>query len=196
MYTLLVTGDVPGASTYFNPLLQQTIVPCTSGARPSSPPTGMHIFETDTTRLMKWTGAAWEAVASSRQSFTPTLTASTTNPTMGSGTVRNGWYAYASGPSVIYSFHIAFGTSPAAGSGNYSISLPVACANAYAGGNEAIGTVVLADASSGLFKVGVTLATAGSTLGMIVDGSVIVASGAPWTWAASDYLSGTITYPI
>jgi hypothetical protein len=24
MYTLLVTGDVPGASTYFNPLLQQS----------------------------------------------------------------------------------------------------------------------------------------------------------------------------
>lgn len=48
MYTLLVTGDVPGASSYFNPLLQQSIVPCTSGTRPSSPPDGMTIYETDT----------------------------------------------------------------------------------------------------------------------------------------------------
>ena len=47
MYTLLVTGDVPGASTYFNPLLQQTIIPCTSGTRPSSPNDGMMTYETD-----------------------------------------------------------------------------------------------------------------------------------------------------
>lgn len=47
MYTLLVTGDVPGAATYFNPLLQQTIIPCTSGTRPSSPNDGMMTYETD-----------------------------------------------------------------------------------------------------------------------------------------------------
>lgn len=59
MYTLLVTGDVPGASTYFNPLLQQTIIPCTSGTRPSSPVTPMTIFETDTLCYRRWNGSAW-----------------------------------------------------------------------------------------------------------------------------------------
>jgi len=47
MYTQLVTGDVPGASTYFNPLLAQTIIPCTTGTRPSSPNDGMMTYETD-----------------------------------------------------------------------------------------------------------------------------------------------------
>ena len=47
MNTDLVTGDVPGASTYFNPLKNQTIIPCTSGTRPSSPNDGMMTYETD-----------------------------------------------------------------------------------------------------------------------------------------------------
>lgn len=59
MYTLLVTGDVPGASTYFNPLLQQTVIPCTSGTRPSSPHEGMTIYETDTDSYLGWVGASW-----------------------------------------------------------------------------------------------------------------------------------------
>lgn len=62
MYTLLVTGDVPGASTYFNPLLNQTTVPCTSGTRPSSPGDGMKIYETDTKYFRSWdaTNTAWQ----------------------------------------------------------------------------------------------------------------------------------------
>jgi hypothetical protein len=59
MYTLLVTGDVPGASTYFNPLLQQTIIPCTSGTRPSSPNEGMFVYETDTDKMSFYNGTAW-----------------------------------------------------------------------------------------------------------------------------------------
>jgi hypothetical protein len=58
MYTLLVTGDVPGASTYFNPLLQQSIVPCTSGTRPTGV-TNMVIFETDTLCYRRYNGSSW-----------------------------------------------------------------------------------------------------------------------------------------
>src|SRR4051812_46722484 len=58
MYTLLVTGDVPGASTYFNPLLQQTIIPCTSGTRPTGV-TNMNIFETDTLCYRRYNGSSW-----------------------------------------------------------------------------------------------------------------------------------------
>lgn len=59
MYTLLSTGDVPGAATYFNPLVQQTIIPCTSGTRPTPSHDGMTIYETDTDLHATWNGSAW-----------------------------------------------------------------------------------------------------------------------------------------
>lgn len=59
MYTLLVTGDVPGASTYFNPLVQQSIIPCTSGTRPTPSHDGMTIYETDTDLHATWNGSTW-----------------------------------------------------------------------------------------------------------------------------------------
>lgn len=197
MYTLLITGDVPGAASYFNPLLQQTIIPCTSGTRPSSPAEGWHVYETDTNRLAKYTGSAWEYVAGSRESFTPTLSASTP-PTMGTGNARNGWFAYGPGPTITYTWHILFGSSGvAAGSGNYTISLPVSPAAPYGTGNTAVGTILLADSSSGGFRVGTPfISSGGTTLGAIVENSVIVGSANPWTWAAGDYLSGCISYPV
>jgi len=200
MYTLLVTGDVPGASTYFNPLLQQTIVPCTSGTRPSSPPNGMHIYETDTKNLAKNNAGAWEYVASSRTSTVPTLGATTTPPTMGTGATRNGWMTINPGPSVTFTWFIRFGTSGvAAGTGNYTVSLPVN-ANAAFGSNgaPAFGSALLADNSSGAFKVTTCFIDQSdlTTVRFIAEGGVIVTNAAPWTWAAQDYIAGSITYPI
>lgn len=74
MYSLLVTGDVPGAATYFNPLLQQTVIPCTSGTRPSSPPEGMVIYQTDTDTLhicKNATGPVWKRYASDAETHQP-----------------------------------------------------------------------------------------------------------------------------
>lgn len=59
MYTLLSTGDVPGAATYFNPLVQQTVIPSTSGTRPTPSHDGMTIYETDTDLHATWNGSAW-----------------------------------------------------------------------------------------------------------------------------------------
>jgi hypothetical protein len=198
MYTLLVTGDVPGASTYFNPLLQQTIVPCTSGTRPSSPPTGMHIYETDTGKLQKWNGSSWRPVASGRTSVTPTLTASTTNPVLGTGSTAQGWYSYLS-EAIVYSFFIRFGTSGTSfGSGNYQVSLPVTSATPFGSSiHPAVGTVQLGDNSSGAVSAGDCFVdpASGNFVGLI-GSSGTVSPTAPWTWANSDYLSGTIIYPV
>lgn len=198
MYTLLVTGDVPGAAAYFNPLVQQTIIPCTSGTRPTPSHEGMTIYETDTNQYMKWTGSDWVVFSSSRLSYTPTLTSTGTPPTLGTGSVRAGWYSYMPGPSVCYSFFIQFGTSgTAVGSGNYQVTLPVNCSTVFAAGHPAVGATQLADSSTGGFKIGTCFPAAGlSTLGLIVESSQIVGSAAPWAWAASDYVSGSITYPI
>jgi hypothetical protein len=200
MYTLLVTGDVPGAATYFNPLLQQTIVPCTSGTRPSSPPNGMHVYETDTTRLMKWNSglSAWEAVAGSRQSFTPTLTASGTSPTIGTGAVRSGWYTYLPGGSVQYTFFIRAGTSYSGGTGNYAINLPVASALPFGSTvHSSVGPLLMADSSASVFRVGSCFVDSSTgTLGLVAESSTIVTNSAPWVWAVGDYISGSIIYPV
>jgi len=199
MYTLLVTGDVPGASTYFNPLLQQTIVPCTSGTRPSSPPAGMHIYETDTHKLQKFDFGAWKPVTSSRSStITPTLTSTGTSPTLGSGSTATGFYTFFP-DSIAYTFFFKFGTSGvAAGTGNYQVSVPVTGAAPFGSSlHPAVGTIQLADSSSGAFSTGSCYldASAGSFLGMVTN-SGIVGAAVPWTWQASDYISGSIVYPV
>lgn len=59
------------------------------------------------------------------QAWTPALTASTTNPTLGSGSSAVGRYVQ-NGTTVIGWAHIAFGSSGTnAGSGTYRVSLPV-----------------------------------------------------------------------
>lgn len=201
MYTLLNTGDVPGAATWFNPLLQQTVLPTTSGGRMSPSHEGMTIHESDTNAYAKWTGSAWEYWASSRTSYTPALTVTSgTNPTLGTGSNAQGWWSYLPGASVMCAFKITFGTAGvAAGSGNYAISVPITGAIPFGSSHApAFGSLLLADSSSGLFRVGTCFIApaAPSTLGLIVESSTIVTNAAPWTWAASDYLAGSIIYPI
>jgi hypothetical protein len=202
LYTLLVTGDVPGASTYFNPLVQQSIIPCTSGTRPSSPPEGMHIYETDTDRMAKYTGSAWEYVAGSRVTFGPSLTATTTNPTLGSGSVQAGWYTFLPGPSVAFTFFIQFGTSgAAAGSGQYLIPLPVTAAtvSGFGSNQPAMGAGSMRDNSAGSIQSATTYVP-GSNLAVCAllsdNTGGTVGNATPWTWAASDYIAGSILYPI
>lgn len=55
--------------------------------------------------------------------FTPVLTASTTNPTLGTGATAEGGYIHA-GFQVFWWFRFIFGTSMAAGSGDYRVGLP------------------------------------------------------------------------
>jgi hypothetical protein len=58
-------------------------------------------------------------------SYTPILTATTTNPTLGAGSVATGSYARVQN-LIVYKYFVQFGTSGvSAGTGNYKISLPV-----------------------------------------------------------------------
>lgn len=200
MYTLLVTGDVPGAATYFNPLLQQTIIPCTSGTRPTAVQEGMTVYETDTNQYTKWNGSSWESVAGTRITYTPTLSATTTPPTMGTGNIRSGYYTILPGPAIHFQFFIKFGTSgSAAGSGTYTVSLPVNSASPFgSSAHSSLGAAMLADQSASSLRVG-TVFVDGSdltTVRFVTEGGVPTTSSAPWAWANGDYLSGSIIYPI
>ena len=189
---LLTSSDV---NTY---LMKQALITCTSGTRPSSPVTGMHIYETDSTAFLKWNGSFWEPIASSRHAYTPTLTAATTNPTLGTGSVSNGWWNYEPGPAISLNFFIKFGSSGLnPGSGTYSVSLPggITSSNVYGTGHVAVGSIQIADSSSGAFQPGSVFVSASSTtLGLV--GTAPVSNSSPWTWAAGDYLSGSAIIPI
>jgi hypothetical protein len=122
VYTLLSTGDVPGASTYFNPLVQQSIIPCTSGTRPTPSHDGMTIWETDTNLHATWDGGAWVYPYSPvYTSVTPTFySAIITGTTIAGGSV-----------SVTYAKYQKVGTRllrqhDGAGANGFGVSLPFA----------------------------------------------------------------------
>lgn len=197
MYTQLVTGDVPGAATYFNPLLAQTIIPCTSGTRPSSPSAGMLIYETDTLKYVAYT-TSWDVLGSTFSStYTPALTGSTTNPNLGTGGVIQGRYTLWNGHWCTVRVSLQWGTSGTAGSGQYLISLPVQTNSNITVGVSNVGSVLMRDASAGpALASGVCYAVASSTtMALFADTSGGVTNAVPWTWGGSgDYITATLTY--
>jgi hypothetical protein len=139
-------------------------------------------------------GAAWVT-------WTPVLTASTTNPTLGSGSTASGNYTQIN-KLVIANFLFGFGTSPTAGSGTYQISLPITpkTTSQVFQQNE-LGSILLRDAStqSAGFAYGYITNTnyfimAYQPPTYFVTALANVTNAAPWTWAASDTLSGQIIY--
>jgi hypothetical protein len=131
-------------------------------------------------------GAAWET-------WTPTLTASTTNPTLGTGSSAAGRYGRVN-KEVYGNAQISFGTSGTnAGSGFYYVSLPV---TAQASG-VVIGTYQAYDASTGTVDVGMILADTTSRAAFYrngVGGNGVIGSTIPWAWAASDFIRIWFTY--
>jgi len=127
--------------------------------------------------------------------YTPTLTASTTNPTNWTNT---GKYMQV-GKLVVAKFKLLAGGSMTAGSGTYYISAPVtpAVGEDYA---EA-GNVSIFDASASLLHKGQLQLDNTNTRFRIeyaaaypTGGITLVAHNTPWTWAASDAIRGILIY--
>lgn len=138
------------------------------------------------------TGLKWGPVAAS---WTPALTAVSSNPTLGSGAVTQGNYIRI-GDLVIAWGVITFGTSgEAAGSGNYRISLPVTMRASSNADAEVVGHGIIFDSSAPATR-GVTYRYVSQTTAgiFIVDGSATVANNSPWTWAASDSIRFALMY--
>lgn len=155
-------------------------VVCTSSTRPTGIAEGTMIYETDTNKVLVYSGSSWielhdidntnafPAAASDLNNFfgawtayTPALTAETTNPTLGTGASITGSYLKV-GKTVFYRIRIVAGSGVAAGNGTYYFSLPFAVAAtqfdspgfgwAYAD-NPLVFGVVAADASPGSSKI-------------------------------------------
>jgi hypothetical protein len=93
-----------------------------------SPAGGQHVYRTDINQQLVYdsAAAAWLPVYQGQWiNYIPTLTASTTNPSLGTGSSALGRY-YQSGKMVAFNLDIIFGTTGMnAGSGIYAVSLPV-----------------------------------------------------------------------
>lgn len=136
-----------------------------------------------------------QALGSEINTYTPTLTAATTNPTLGTGATAAGMWTQQGGLVAVW-FSLQFGTSPGAGSGQYRVSLPVDIAPG-ALGSLAIGSGRIIDSSASASRLIVPELAAGfvDRVRLAVEAGTTVTSSAPWTWAASDQIYGFVLYP-
>lgn len=137
------------------------------------------------------------------QTYTPSLQAATTNPTLGSGSTQQGAY-YRTGRWVFVHFFIRFGTSgTAAGSGGYFVSLPVSAnttnltSSTTARTGSPVGSGIIHDDSApAATQTSVLTLRDASTAGIQpATGGTPVSDSNPWVWAASDLISGVVKYP-
>lgn len=126
------------------------------------------------------------------QSHVPVLTATSSNPDLGTGPTQYGDYLESETGLVIYQFGIIFGTSPDAGSGTYKISLPVTARHL----DHFIGVVWIRDAATADRAALARVDTADpDLLEMRVDElNVSVAHNQPWAWTAADQIKGSVMY--
>lgn len=87
-----------------------------------TPFAGMTVYRNDLTGnvLETWDGGRWLSTA--QTAYTPTLTAGTTNPSIGTGSAV-GTYSIV-GKTMTGQFYITFGSGSSVGSGAYQVSLP------------------------------------------------------------------------
>jgi hypothetical protein len=131
-------------------------------------------------------------------SFTPTLGATTTPPTLGSGSSVVGSYA-ADGKFVNGHAVIIFGTSgTAAGSGAYQVLLPVAVAFPAGANSMMVGQFYVFDGTS-TERTGIIRVQPGApTLGLLTfpasGANANVTNTVPWAWGASDQIAYSFAY--
>lgn len=202
-------GDVLTAADLEDYTVKQSVMRFASAAARDSALTsvlteGMVAYLKDVDQTTIYSGSAWENVAQTGawRSWTPTLTASTTNPTLGTNSTAAGIYVKL-GRLIVAQFAIQFGTSgTAAGSGAYRISLPVAAAQQFvaAAGFHTVGSVRLFN--SGPTEIATVVALLNSTAAIEMQYPATWPSGAltnvgdaaPWAWGTSDALFGLLTY--
>lgn len=149
-------------------------------------------------RLGEQVDADVQAVITARDSawidWTPTLTAATTNPNIGTTGARQTGRYKVIGKTVIAEFDIAFATSGtvSAGSGGYYISLPVPARNVFT--VEPVGTVFALDGSTCYPLLAQVDANTGPSRIRMYSASGGVTSSAPFAPSTGDAYRGQITY--
>jgi hypothetical protein len=181
-------------------LMEQTVISCTSGTRPASPNEGMLIYETDTDRYVSYNGGWLTFGQNITSTYTATLTASTTNPNLGTGGAAEGRYTLFNGKWCTVRGTIFFGTGATAGSGQYLVALPFQSSASISNGVSHVGSMMCRDTSAVVLGFGTCYISANAlNMAFYVRTSSVegtMNSGAPFAWASTDYISFDITYEI
>lgn len=146
------------------------------------------------------TASMLQALGSEITTYTPALTAASSDPNLGtSPDVDGAWFQL--GPLCFVWFSVQFGTGGAvnAGSGQYRLSLPVpvlagGLAKVALGSGRAVDASVATDLGSSILGVEMLDGDPNKCVFATEEG-VTVTAGVPWTWAASDRLFGRAVYP-
>jgi hypothetical protein len=176
---------------------------CTSSTRPASPYDGQVIYETDTDATKVWNGSAWVGATNAASlngvgewtDYTPTWTATTTNPTIGNGTIV-GRYTQIN-KLVVVQFNIVFGSTTNKGSGQYKISIPVTAATTLSP-YAVVGSGYLLDASAAsVWTTAIIVPNSGTTtVGIKITGTSYgdVSDTNPFTFTNGDEINGILSY--
>ena len=129
--------------------------------------------------------------------YTPTLTASVTNPTLGTLGTATGHYAQI-GKTVIARWRIYVGhTTQGAGSGLYYVALPVAASTGQVG--RPVGNGFGYDASANAYSFFTAYCQNANRLSMLYNTTLNgatsdVGAATPWSWGYTDALEAAIQY--
>ena len=129
--------------------------------------------------------------------YTPTLTASVTNPTLGILGSATGHYAQI-GKIVIARWKIVVGhTTQNPGSGSYYVNLPVAASTGQVG--LTVGNGYGYDASATSLSAFTAYCDNANRLAMLYNTTLngayaTVGAATPWSWGFTDYFEGAIQY--
>lgn len=129
--------------------------------------------------------------------FTPTVAASTSNPTITYGSGSSGWYSR-DGDWVDFIFSLILGGTITGGSGTWRVTLPIPGLAMGTDTKHDIGDGHLWDASAGQALTCAWRFIAGATaIEPVPDltASAFVDLTHPWTWSTSDELRGHVRYP-
>jgi hypothetical protein len=196
-----VDDDVLTAAELQADVADQVISQVTSATNPSGA-AGQKIYETDTRRFKAYDAAdGWRDFGATGgwRTWTPTIDAVTTDPTLGNGTA-SGFYMMI-GTIGFFSFKIVWGSTSTFGSGEWRLTLPAGVETDNSFQHEATGTVWCHDASAPAADVIVlpVVSTTDPTLMRFRPHEAtasLLSPTVPFTWASTDNFVGGFWVPL